>query len=274
MGLLAVEGFFNEKIAADWMNILAPYSVHISVLYLVLIYWGKQYMASRKPFNLRRLLFTWSVMLAGFSLIGTISLGSYVISSWYNYGFTYTVCDRSSWKGSGGLWAFLFGLSKLPELGDTFFIVVRKTPLQFLHYYHHITVFIYCWYSLRDLIAPGRWFAAINFLVHTVMYSYYAIKSTGQYRPPKWINMAITTLQLSQMVVGCIVNTWAYSVLKSGQRCGTTWSNLKWSLIMYSSYFLLFAHFFYQTYFVNSSRWKSSQQSKGQNSNNKSVAAK
>ena len=45
--------------------------------------------------------------------------------------------------------------SKLPELGDTIFIVLRKQRLIFLHWYHHITVFVYCWYSYGHPVATG-----------------------------------------------------------------------------------------------------------------------
>jgi len=34
-----------------------------------------------------------------------------------------------------GFWTWLFVLSKLPELGDTIFIVLRKQPLIFLHWW-------------------------------------------------------------------------------------------------------------------------------------------
>jgi len=51
-------------------------------------------------------------------------------------------------------WAFCF--SKLPELIDTVFIVLRKQPLIFLHWYHHASVLIYCWFSYQDYSSTGR----------------------------------------------------------------------------------------------------------------------
>ena len=75
------------------------------------------------------------------------------------------------------LWTWLFVLSKLPELVDTVFIVLRKQKLIFLHWYHHITVLIYCWYSFSQYTAPARWFVVMNFIVHSIMYTYYAFKA-------------------------------------------------------------------------------------------------
>ena len=43
------------------------------------------------------------------------------------------------------------------------------------------------------------------------MYSYYALKAM-HYRVPRFVSMAITVAQLSQMVAGCAVNLWAYQV--------------------------------------------------------------
>ena len=79
----------------------------------------------------------------------------------------------------------------------------------------------------------------------------------------------ITSLQLLQMVVGCVVNYTAftfktkgqncpssglYVVLMSGMSCGVSETNLRLSLLMYSSYFILFARFFYNAYFAQSQR--------------------
>ena len=68
--------------------------------------------------------------------------------------------------------------------------------------YHHVTVLIYCWYSFSEYTAPARWFVMImimmmahdddddddvilylsrfvvmNFIVHSIMYSYYALRA-------------------------------------------------------------------------------------------------
>lgn len=147
-----------------------------------------------------------------------------------------------------GCWSFLFVLSKLPELGDTVFIVLRKQPLIFLHWYHHITVLLYSWFSYTEYTSSARWYIVMNYCVHSIMYSYYALRSMG-YQPWKNIAMLITSCQLTQMIVGCAVNIWAAQYLQEGkQECHISWFNIKLSLAMYFSYFVLFARFFYKAY--------------------------
>ena len=43
--------------------------------------------------------------------------------------YSYVEVDRVS-----GFWSSLFVLSKVPELGDTIFIILRKQQLRFLHW--------------------------------------------------------------------------------------------------------------------------------------------
>jgi hypothetical protein len=53
------------------------------------------------------------------------------------------ICQPGEYDyGSGAviLWMSFFTVSKIFELWDTFFIVVRKRPLILLHWYHHVTV--------------------------------------------------------------------------------------------------------------------------------------
>ena len=96
----------------------------------------------------------------------------------------------------------LFIFSKIPELFDTAFIVLGKKKLIFLHWYHHVTVLLYCWHSYGTRNAAGLWFIAMNYTVHAIMYFYYFLTGLG-YRP-KWA-FFVTIIQISQMFVGVMV---------------------------------------------------------------------
>lgn len=89
----------------------------------------------------------------------------------------------------------------------------------------------------------------IHFIRFSVMYSYYALVSMGKY-PPKMLAMTITVLQLSQMIVGCAINIWAHNYMTSSSQhsCHISQINIKLSMAMYFSYFVLFAQFFYKAY--------------------------
>jgi len=221
-------------------------------LYLLLVFAGQQIMASRPRFEMRGALVCWNLFLALFSIMGacrTIPEFLYVLST---HGIYHSVCIPSFIEHDrvSGFWSLLFVLSKVPELGDTIFIVLRKQPLIFLHWYHHLTVLLYAWYSFSEYTAAARWFIVMNYLVHSVMYTYYAFKAM-RVRVPRGIAMVITSLQLIQMVVGCLVNVWAYQMKQSGLECGVSHQNINYSLLMYTSYFVLFARFFYNTYLSN-----------------------
>ena len=61
----------------------------------------------------------------------------------------------------------------------------------------------------------------MNYSVHAIMYSYYTIKAL-KYPVPKPFAMVITTLQLLQMVGGCIINSMAYNYKQNGNIFGSS----------------------------------------------------
>jgi len=136
----------------------------------------------------------------------------------------------------------------VPELLDTLFIILRKQKLIFLHWYHHATVMAYVFYSYTEKTSHARWFMVMNFSVHSVMYSYYALKSL-RFQIPKTASMLITSLQLLQMIVGCFITYMAFQYKKRGFICHVSEQNLQVSSIMYLSYAFLFSRFFRDTYF-------------------------
>ena len=241
------------------------YSFYISVGYVVTVFALRRYMRDRERYNLRVPLFMWSLMLALFSIVGSARVSGPMLRHLMTYGWESSVCgDVLTLEGDQiGLWAFLFCFSKLPELIDTYFIVLRKQKLIFLHWYHHVTVFIYCWYHFAVQLHPCQWFITLNYAVHAIMYSYYAIRASGRLRPPIWVNMVITVLQILQMIFGVSINLFIYTKMSADSTwyCDgtveTSFSYVYWSFAMYFSYFVLFAHFFWSSYFCKSPTSKS-----------------
>ncbi|KAL3282825.1 hypothetical protein HHI36_005988 [Cryptolaemus montrouzieri] len=240
--------FIHQK-SRTWMIDNWKNGFYYIGIYMVLIFGGQYIMQNRPRFELRRALIIWNTALATFSIIGACRTLPEFLHIITNHGLYHSVCVPSfiEMDRVSGFWTFMFVLSKLPELGDTIFIVLRKQPLIFLHWYHHITVLLYSWFSYTEYTASARWFIVMNYCVHSLMYSYYALRAM-QFKPPKQIAMLITTLQLLQMVIGCAVNIWAHQLLQSGAECHITPFNVKLSITMYLSYFVLFARFFYKAY--------------------------
>ncbi|PIK57590.1 putative elongation of very long chain fatty acids protein 6-like [Apostichopus japonicus] len=255
MLLSAIERFastYDEPALMDWLLRHWPKTVLISAIYIVLVFAGKRWMEKREKYNLKWLLTLWSASLAIFSIIGTWFTFERTYNDLQEHGFKYTVCDNTFLHTGQGFWLYVFSLSKIVELGDTFFIVARKQKLIFLHWFHHVATLVYTWYATGNLVAAGRYFSSVNFAVHSLMYSYFAIRASGLIRLPRQVNITITSLQLIQMFFGIYVNVYAYIEISNGRQCDNTWPSLYASFAMYASYVLLFANFFYQTYLVKS----------------------
>ena len=243
---------FDEPEFRLWIQENWTLSMWYSAVYVICIFYGKHYMNKRERFEIRIGLFMWSFILAVFSIFGAVRT---IPELWHiisEKGFQHSICDPSYFKGPTAFWAFMFTISKVYELGDTLFIVLRKQQLIFLHWYHHITVLMYVWYSYSDHTAPGRWFMVMNYTVHSLMYTYYALRAM-RVRMPRFISIMVTSLQLSQMVWGVSVCILTYFIKTSGQTCQQSYDNLTYGFAMYVSYFVLFGHFFYNAYINNKS---------------------
>lgn len=123
-----------------WMYEHHEVPVILCLLYLVTIFGIQRIMKDKKEFELTRLLGIWNVLLALFSFVGAC----YVLPATYKYiqkvGITQDMCDEVSENQNP--WVLYFCLSKIPELIDTVFIVLRKRPLIFLHWYHHVATLV------------------------------------------------------------------------------------------------------------------------------------
>lgn len=233
---------------SGWMGQHWHYTIHLSIVYVLCIFGVQYWMKTRKPYSLRGALTLWNISLAAFSFFGACRMWTELVYLARNFGLQHTVCNCYYQYSTAGLWSLLFVTAKAPELVDTFFVVLRKQKLIFLHWYHHITVMMYCWWSAQYCCGSPRYFITLNYTVHAIMYLYYALRA-ARVKVPRVFNIFITSLQIFQMIVGFITGVAELYLVSKGKHCTTeNTAVINVSLAMYASYFVLFMHYFNEAY--------------------------
>lgn len=246
------EKYYDPEPVYAWMEERPVIPIAAVMAYGFLCYFGRKKMASEDAWKWRNQLALWNFSLSLFSWIGAARTVPHLFSNLATLPLRDNLCMNPKigyGTGSTGLWTQLFCLSKFPELMDTFFIVIHKKPLIFLHWYHHITVLLYCWHSYVNDSGTGLFFVAMNYSVHAIMYGYYFLMAMKL--KPKWLNAKfITVAQISQMVVGVSVTLlgFYYYVTKGEQSCSIQRENIISAFLMYGSYLFLFVQFFVGRY--------------------------
>ena len=226
------------QFANDWQT---PY-LYCLVGYVPTVLFLQMMMKFMKPLPLEIPLKLWNCALSGLSLYGFAIL----FQRLFQVDFIHSVSSLDYSSGLTGCIVFLFNLSKIPEMVDTLFIVLRKKELTFLHVFHHLSVAIYCYSTLYYPPPLGYWYALMNTFVHGVMYGYFAfdkeIKRYTNFNP-----MYLTILQILQMAWGLSLNV-IYLTLPTTQFDFVTKYNAVYGISMYGSYLYLFCAFFAQKY--------------------------
>jgi len=238
-----------------WRKVLGEYwqiSAYVAAIYVVIVFSGKYYMRNRPAFKLNGLLTVWNIGLAAMSIYAF----SRVAPEFFRVllgknGFHNSICEWPEHNGATAFWSWILLLSKVVELGDTAFIVLRKQNLLFLHWYHHVTTLMSWWVMYTWYEPAQQWYVVMNSFVHSFMYSYYALRAM-KVRIPRPIAMAITTIQLLQMVFGVIVNVYSIWIMHyngTPSNCPhRNWLGLKVSFGIYIPYTILFAKLFIDSY--------------------------
>ncbi|KAJ8601652.1 hypothetical protein CTAYLR_009829 [Chrysophaeum taylorii] len=200
--------------------------------------------------NTKSFAIAWNAFLAIFSLCGLLACGPVMLHELTTNGLYFTVCAPAPWYGVGvhGMFVALFIFSKFAELVDTVLLLLSKRPVILLHWWHHVTVLLYCWHSYAVQIATGLWFATMNYCVHTIMYAYFAATQTSLRKAVRPFAIYITLLQLLQMLVGIFVTVRAVIYQATGTECHVNKTNSILGLTMYASYFFLFFKLFLDNY--------------------------
>ena len=224
----------STALVYEWRNV----AYAIMVAYVPVMVLSRITMSYRPAFDLHTPLQLWNCTLSVLSLLGFIINTGYVLDVGFETSYTRALSFQD---GTYGCVLFLFQLSKFLELIDTAFIVLRKKELSFLHWFHHLTVLIYCWASLHDTPSTGYWFGQTNMLVHAVMYGYFAFATT--LRNVSWFNpLLVTVLQIAQMVWGLFISV-AYLAHPTTIYDQHTLVHAAYAIPMYTAYLYLFCSF-------------------------------
>lgn len=200
-------------------------------------------------------------------------------------GYYFTACKVGDFYTSpaSGRAMYLFCLSKIWELGDTVLLALRGRDIIFLHYFHHSVVLIQVVFTYHNAGESGRpprparreagkplstyrmprsasgsmarLGTNMNSFVHALMYSYFALMNLVP--GIRGFAPVITCLQMAQFVVACVGMLSLVGYLLAGQECETDKLQLPVHFFVYVVFFVLFAHFFQQSYGKKSPRAKS-----------------
>jgi len=122
-------------------------------------------------------------------------------------------------------------------------ILLIQQKLIFLHWYHHITVLLFCWHASAYTSTTGLHFVAMNYTVHFVMYGYYFLVAIKMW--PKGVSASfITVAQISQMILGITLCIMSFRYLNDDQPCAVRPENVISGALLYGSYLYLFVDFF------------------------------
>nr|ACO09366.1 Elongation of very long chain fatty acids protein 1 [Osmerus mordax] len=223
-------------------------AILLSYLFFVL-FAGPRLMANRKPFQLKEAMIIYNFSLVALSVF---IVYEFLMSGWAT---TYTWrCDPCDYSDSPqGLRmvrvAWLFFFSKLIELMDTVFFVLRKKhgQITFLHIFHHSFMPWTWWWGVS--YAPGgmgSFHAMVNSVVHVIMYFYYGLSAAGpRFQKFLWWKEYMTAIQLVQFVLVSLHVT-QYYFMESCDYQVPLFIHLIW--VYGTFFFVLFSNFWYQAY--------------------------
>lgn len=211
-------------------------------MYFIMIATLKFHVATYGKWNVRDVAFYWNAFLSIFSWCGVVVCVPVLLATLKENGLYFTCCAPAQWYGTGlcGIFVAGFIYSKVAELFDTVLLILAGKPVITLQWWHHSTVLLYCWHSYTAHIATGLWFSAMNYVVHSVMYGYFALMATKYRKLVSPFALLITLSQLMQMAVGMFVTIKAVFYQMEGQECHVNKTNSIFGLSMYFSYFVLF----------------------------------
>ncbi|EPY23322.1 fatty acid elongase [Strigomonas culicis] len=260
------ENVYNGLVLRQWLEDNVDISVYIAGVYLTFVFAGPHYIEKlfkgKQPVGLiKKAWMLWNFGLSIFSLYGVIRIVPVVLEKFQKNTMYENICifhPEEFYTTKTGFAVGLFAISKLPEFGDTFFLLMTgKKSLPFLQWFHHVTTYLFAWMSYQMGSSIFIYAAAMNYFVHTIMYFYFALAEAGLKNVVKPFGIYITALQITQMVGGLFFT--GYSVYHNYRKVfdpsapgcpGTDITVSRTQLLVYIFNFYLFSEMFVKSYIL------------------------
>jgi len=221
-----------------------------SILYLLMLYILPKII--KKPVeSIKYIIPYWNLLLSFYSAItflGTVYCLTYHLPKYGIYG-TFCNSDVVYHRHLITFISYIFIISKIFELFDTLFLILKhpEQKIEFLHWWHHLTVLIFTWYCALWRFGCGYYFMLMNSIVHTFMYYYYYLTAVGH--RPSWAKL-LTIGQIAQMILGSFLNFYWIYLYYTGTTCSCEKPGylVIFCAIIYGSYLYLFLDFFVRKY--------------------------
>ncbi|KAI0021140.1 GNS1/SUR4 family-domain-containing protein [Xylariomycetidae sp. FL0641] len=250
---------FNFVEGATPMSTLSE-TVAMIVLYVAVIFGGREFMRDREPLKLNGLFKAHNLMLTLLSGGLLVLFLEQLVPTLWQDGLYENICGADGWTEPLVTLYYLNYITKYIELIDTVFLMVKKKPLTFLHTYHHPATALLCYTQLIGHTSVSWVPITLNLTVHVVMYWYYFQSARGV---KVWWKEWITRLQIAQFVIDLgfvYFASWDYFASAHapwlphvGKCAGEPFAAICGCLIL-SSYLVLFILFYIATYRKAASR--------------------
>lgn len=241
---------YDYERSKQWLRDHEGVLLTCALSYVVSIFTIKFVMRDRKPFDLQRPLAIWNAILAVFSIAGFVRMTPVFLNTIRTKGIqhTYTEIGDLQKHPVAGYWAFLWVVSKIPELIDTLFIVLRKKPLMFMHWYHHALTGYFAFVTFYEDNAYMIWVVYLNYFIHSFMYSYYWARAVNIRVHPQFAER-LTGAQIVQfLITHAVMGHLLWLVCTTSKSYAVTARGYAIGAFMEMTYLLLWFRFYYIHY--------------------------
>jgi elongation of very long chain fatty acids protein 6 len=214
---------------------------------------GQRWMEKRPAYRLKYPLLAWNVFMSAVSFYAWVQIDIHL----QPFRVDFPVCDQRVMNDPAAWFILVFNLTKPLEWVDTAFLVLRKRRVIFLHWFHHLATALYCLHAtVYSAVSDttGTQFAAMNLVVHGVMYGYYALTSVRRFSWTPMLALYVNTMQALQMLFGIAV------IARSLMLCSRTWEENWHGMLLASAMYGVYLWMFGKMLWTRvSRRWKKKQ---------------